>query len=96
MHLSFVHRDLNVNSRSTLLPSTTLQSVPTLLEDEAGSVYIVTLPQGEVGVLLHGLFFRSFATGHLVRYHPSLWFALIARSKGDFTLPLVARGRGRH
>jgi hypothetical protein len=65
-------------------------ALPMLTQDANGTVYLVVQPPDELKLSLLGtLFLTSYVMGMIVRYQPSLWFALIGRSKGDFMLPVL-------
>jgi hypothetical protein len=54
------------------------------------NTYIVSYKPGDVRLsTLLDLYLIGYIFGSIVRYHPSIWFALISRSKGDFMLPII-------
>jgi len=54
------------------------EGFPTVVHDAAGATYLVAQRPDEVRPsLLGSLFLTSYVMGMLVRYHPSLWFALV-------------------
>jgi YaaC-like Protein len=69
-----------------------VKALPMLVHDANGTLFLVTqLPDDLRPSLLGSLFLTSYVMGMLVRYHPSLWFALIGRSKGRFHAPPSTR-----
>ena len=54
-------------------------------------VVIADFPNGDRLTEFIKLYLVAFSLGMLVRYHPSMWTALLRNEKGDFAQPLLVR-----
>jgi hypothetical protein len=67
-----------------------VEDLPSLSNDAQGNIFLRIPLQGSVSLsVLSLLFLFSYFMGMMARYFPSKWLALLNRSKGDFTLPLI-------
>ena len=56
-------------------------------------VVMLDFPNGDKLTEFIKLFLISYVLGMLVRYHPSIWTALLRNDKGDFAQPLLVGWR---
>ena len=52
-------------------------------------VVMLDFPNGDKLTEFIKLYLVSYVLGMLVRYHPSMWMALLRNDKGDFAQPLL-------
>ncbi|MGQ0641210.1 MAG: YaaC family protein [Gemmatimonadaceae bacterium] len=65
-------------------------ALPPIAADARDEIYLVRpLASGVRMSTLSLLFGASYMLGMLARYYPTHWLSLLARQKGDFTLPLL-------
>jgi hypothetical protein len=66
------------------------QKLPVVVDNRMGRTFLLApLANGLRLSSLSLLFITSYVMGMLVRYYPSQWLALLGRSKGDISYPLL-------